>query len=544
MPASNARDRLVEVTQLTDTDIRKITRDASREAERMIRSLEGDERIGSRIRSAQLQLAKANAKMWSDIGDATKIGIANAVDSATDYQVLFDHTIMKAAGIDAAHWRSSMQATARQGINSIISRKENGITLSQRVYRNRALSQGQVDRAINNGLLLGKSAREIATDVRRFISPDAPGGVSYSAMRLARSEIQNAYHTTARNRYKESPWVERVKWNLSGSHPEPDECNEFADHMHRPNWERGEYPVGAVPDKPHPQCLCYIEPVSLDLETFAKNFEAGKYDEHIDQQMGCASVSIAGKGKVSCDLPASLDGAAARKAYRKVRTDMPWASPDAVHYEAARLMGTDIDTFKAAYKGKPSNVVRAATRPVVRASTNATAKATKASRGSLVEPEIPKDPYDLFLGRSGAGNSNPIRAMVNALDRAGRTTYREVDPKKELITGQSFPLSKRYLKRLLDEGIPTEGRKGWYGEADWSGTGESIVTPPEAILLDGNLYLIQGHHRAAATVLQGGKIRVKVYDPADMAKIKRGDIPDIAYDQMPKKIKTPKVHFN
>jgi hypothetical protein len=172
-------------------------------------------------------------------------------------------------------------------VQSLISRKENGITLSDKVYRNKALSQGYVDRAINNGLLLGKSAAEIAKDVIGYIDPNVRGGASYAAMRLGRSEVLNAYHTTAINRYKANPWVEKVKWNLSGSHPRPDECNEYADSVHIKNGKAGEFFPEDIPAKPHPNCLCYIEPVVMDLDTFAKNFKSGKFDDYVESTQGC-----------------------------------------------------------------------------------------------------------------------------------------------------------------------------------------------------------------------------------------------------------------
>jgi len=180
-----------------------------------------------------------------------------------------------------------MLAQARAGIDSFIARRENNYTLSQRVYRNRALSQGHVEKAINNGLLLGKSAREMAKDVKRFIDPSTPGGASYAAMRLGRTEIQNAFHFNAVKQYQESPWVERVLWTLSGSHPEPDECNEYAESVHFNGGRAGEFRPDDLPAKPHPQCLCYTDPVAIDLDEYAKRFHAGEYDDYIDKQMGC-----------------------------------------------------------------------------------------------------------------------------------------------------------------------------------------------------------------------------------------------------------------
>lgn len=282
--------RLVHTTQLTDREIRKVMRDAAAEADKIVRSLEGKTGTGARIRSAQISLAKMQVEAWAGVRDAVECGIGDSFDATAEMQALFDQRLMQAAGIRPAYWSQSMLATSRAGIDSFIARRENHYTLSERVYRSRALSQGTVAKTINNGLLLGKSAREIAKDVKRFIDPATPGGASYAAMRLGRTEIQNAFHFNSVKQYKESPWVERVLWTLSGSHPKPDECNEYADEVHFRGGKAGEWLPDDLPPKPHPQCLCYTDPVAMDIDEYAKRFHAGEFDKYIDEQMGCSRV--------------------------------------------------------------------------------------------------------------------------------------------------------------------------------------------------------------------------------------------------------------
>jgi hypothetical protein len=291
MPVAEPLRRHIEVTQLTDTEVRKVMRDAAREADRIVRSLDGVSGPGARLRSAQISLAKVQVQAWAGVKDAVSVGIGDTFDSTAEYQALFDERLMKAAGIKPQYWNQSMLAQSRAGIDSFTARRENKYTLSERVYRNQTLAQGHVDRTINNGLLLGKSAAEIAADVKKYIDPATPGGASYAASRLARSEVQNAFHANSVKQFKESPWVESVMWNLSGSHPKPDLCNEYAEDVTFRGGKPGEYHPDDVPGKPHPQCLCYIEPVAMDLDKYAKNFKAGKYDSYIDKQMGCSRVA-------------------------------------------------------------------------------------------------------------------------------------------------------------------------------------------------------------------------------------------------------------
>lgn len=266
--------------QFTDAEIKRLLQNATADAASIMSS-------ASSLRSAQIQLAKMNVELWANVESAVKVGIGDAVWNAKEMGALFDEKLFEAAGMSSTYWRASMMETAKQGVDSLISRKQNGITLSSKVYKGEALSKGLVSDAINNGLLLGKSAREIAKDVTKFINPDVPGGVSYAAMRLGRSEVQNAFHTTNLNDYKEKPWIEKVRWFLSGSHSRPDQCNEYASAQNFASGPAGIYWPDDVPGKPHPNCLCYIEPVMMDLDKYVKQFKQGKFDSYIEDQMGC-----------------------------------------------------------------------------------------------------------------------------------------------------------------------------------------------------------------------------------------------------------------
>lgn len=291
MSANVGRDpllRFLKAQQLTDDEIRRILRDAARESRRII-NVSGN--FSGSVRAAQIELAQEQLKMWRYVGDATKVGIGDAVDASGDAMSLLTEVLMNSVGGSTAYWRHSMLTQARQGIQSLISRKENGISLSERVYKNQALSSGRIDRLVNTGLSLGKSAREIAKDVYTFIDPLTPGGASYAAMRLGRTELNNAFHATSIRLTKDMPWVTGQKWNLSGSHPKPDVCNDYASGTHFRGGDPGVFKAGDVPGKPHPQCLCYLTAVTLSEKEFDKQFHAGKFDDYIERQMGCSAVA-------------------------------------------------------------------------------------------------------------------------------------------------------------------------------------------------------------------------------------------------------------
>jgi hypothetical protein len=124
------------------------------------------------------------------------------------------------------------------------------------------------------------SAKEIAKQVFRFIDPETPGGASYAALRLGRTELNNAFHTNSIKQAQAMPWVEGVKWNLSGSHPRPDECNEYAEDTHYRGGDGGVFLPQDVPPKPHPNCLCFTTTETQSDEDFIASYRAGDYNDY------------------------------------------------------------------------------------------------------------------------------------------------------------------------------------------------------------------------------------------------------------------------
>jgi hypothetical protein len=113
------------------------------------------------------------------------------------------------------------------------------------------------------------SAAKAKGDATGLLSGEACAGkgVSYNALRLARTEIQRAHHLANDNRMKSMPWIEQEKIVLSGSHPQPDECD---DVVHGGDNGDGVYPVGTIELPIHPNCFCDKRAVQ-DLEKFGND---------------------------------------------------------------------------------------------------------------------------------------------------------------------------------------------------------------------------------------------------------------------------------
>jgi hypothetical protein len=265
-----------------DRELAKILRDASREAERMITATIGDT-VSAQLRRAQLQVAVSQLQllsnqMWGSITPAMEAAARRAVDLGIEGVITLDAILADALADPAL--RTSFLEGAQSAANNVRSRLLNDIQLSPNVYRTQALSNKWVARAVNRGLALNLSSREIAKSVRGMINPNTPGGVSYAARRLARTEINNAFHTTTIRAAANEPWNEGFKWNLSSSHPRPDPCNPLAEDDHD-GLGAGVFKPKNVPGKPHPQCLCYLTVVQIDDDVFIDKLVNGDYDDYL-----------------------------------------------------------------------------------------------------------------------------------------------------------------------------------------------------------------------------------------------------------------------
>lgn len=267
MPSPLGRRPLLDyllMQRSVDDELFRVLELAARQSAAAIRQLdlEDGSNLFARVRAAQFRLTlaeivKVQNELWqssSGVGAIILRSFPKASKAAAKSFGIMESILEAAVGRPAAGpiLRGAREAASR-GIE--LDRTRRARTLSQRVYRNAHLSSGAVERQIRAGIIQGLSAKELADKVKKFISPSTPGGVSYAAMRLARTEINNAFHE-AQIIQGQAPWIKSVHWNTSGSHPRKDVCDELATK----NGFRlgpGNYPADEVPEKPHPHCLCF-----------------------------------------------------------------------------------------------------------------------------------------------------------------------------------------------------------------------------------------------------------------------------------------------
>lgn len=273
-----------------DSQIQRILQSSADSARAALRKLAGKPGIGAAVRRAQLTqvettLHQLMAQLFQNVGNMVAAGQHAAAARALSAGFDWDAVLLRAVYGHNTQQREAMRrnlvAQAPRNIEGLITRlRHGGLPLSQQVYRTQALAQGWVNTAINNALGRGASWAELAGDVYNFINPGTPGGASYAAKRLARTEINNAYHSMAAQDAQDKPWVNTMTWHLSNSHPKPDICNALAGKQYAP---------ASVPAKPHPQCFCYVVPTTVSAAQFLAAYRAGEYDDYMRRAYGAAA---------------------------------------------------------------------------------------------------------------------------------------------------------------------------------------------------------------------------------------------------------------
>lgn len=265
----------LRLNQLTTRQLAMILREAAGEAESMARRIASVSGVAARTRSAQLEIAAQGSReiarsLWNSADETIRRGIGDSSKLAVEHAIAIDADLGLPAGLIEG-LTAGLDQNAERKAQAIMAHRRYGHTLSERVWKNQALASDRIHRIIDKGLAKGLSARELSKEVRGLVDPSTPGGVSHAAMRLARSEINNAYHMASKEERESRPWVERVEWRLSNSHPRPDICNDLRD--------AGPYLPREVPEKPHPHCLCYTAPVTPSKRDFQRGLESGQYDQ-------------------------------------------------------------------------------------------------------------------------------------------------------------------------------------------------------------------------------------------------------------------------
>lgn len=279
-------NRYIRVQAKTDTRVRTILIEGAEDAYKEIEKLQSSTSFSAGVKRAQLRMVMEQVRsVLNDvfgqfipiINDGSKQAASVAVDAFTETDRQYLEAAFAKTG-NVSEFVEGQRRTAMLGVANAVSRiSRSEQPLSGRVYQTRYLASQWVQRQVNSGILRNASAQEIAKTVRKSIRPSTAGGVSYASLRLARTELNNAFHATSIALSEDRPWVEGMAWNLSKVHEHnngdiPEICEIYAKQTFR---------VDQVPKKPHPQCRCFVTPQLEPLDVFVRHLTAGQYKDWI-----------------------------------------------------------------------------------------------------------------------------------------------------------------------------------------------------------------------------------------------------------------------
>ena len=200
MTSPNPLQDYLRVQQKMDVRMRTILIQAAITTARKILLLSKKNGVGARTREAQLglfleYLKNEQTELWVHtiypLIVKTMKEAAGSADNAADY---IDEVLRTAVGDHQAEFLlEGIRVQAR--IAASFDLDSRARVLSGRVWKNVDQNIARIQRVVQKHLVTGSvNARELAADVRRFIDPNTKGGASYAAMRLARTEINGAFH--------------------------------------------------------------------------------------------------------------------------------------------------------------------------------------------------------------------------------------------------------------------------------------------------------------------------------------------------------------
>lgn len=280
--------RYLTIQAKHDVKVRTALLQSSQDASDQISSLANSPTFSNGVRTAQLRIImKIVSEVLNDLfkkqiplitaGSKQAARAAVTAFGETDRDFLRQAFNSSAGKANVNDFIQGQYIQAELSVMHLISRIEKSShPLSTRVYRTRRLANTWVQREVNSAIVRGESAAYIAKRVRSSIRPNVPGGVSYAALRLGRTELNNAFHATSVALAQDRPWVEGMVWHLSQTHERTEGTKEICER-----YSEELFQVDNVPAKPHPQCRCFVTPKVEPLDVFVRNLTAGTYRDWI-----------------------------------------------------------------------------------------------------------------------------------------------------------------------------------------------------------------------------------------------------------------------
>ena len=191
------------------------------------------------------------------------------------------------------------QARNLEALSAFQKRKENGLNLSQRVWKYAEELKDAMELGIDVGLGEGKSAQQLSRDLRQYLNEpdrlyrrvrDKGGNLRLSkaakmyhsgqgvyrssaknAQRLTRTEINMAYRESEYLRWQQLDFIVGIRVMLSNNHTIKNSKGEPVPFVDICDTLAGDYPKTFKFVGWHPQCRCFAVPIMADYDEYNKN---------------------------------------------------------------------------------------------------------------------------------------------------------------------------------------------------------------------------------------------------------------------------------
>lgn len=213
--------------------------------------------LAYKIRAAMSQ--SVDAGIGSGIIGGTKAGIRGSIQIGSSFlgaDGKVRHYDAKVTTYTASPWAR----INREAMEALLRYRPTGLTFSESIWDATWDVQKRMRFMVNQAVLLGTSSQNLARELKQYVtakgiqtSPGVYKSAYANAWRLARTEMNRAY-TEGQVRYaSKKSWIDGVIWRLGNTDACPI-CRGLS------NGSAGQfYAKDNVPERPHPNCTCWLE---------------------------------------------------------------------------------------------------------------------------------------------------------------------------------------------------------------------------------------------------------------------------------------------
>lgn len=288
---NNCENRLLSLLSAQEWHLDRLYAEYSRQFGSIFREFKG-----KKTKAQQRELERVLSRFNDDLEKTFSEQINNSFGISDLCNDEFGEEYLKNVDISSEQ-KAKFLAKNSNAAAAFLSRKQGGLSLSQRVWNLTQQTEASLNNALESGIFNGRPAADMARDLKRYLKePDQrfrrvrnkegklilsnpakdyhPGRGVYrssykNALRLSRNEINIAYRTNDFERRKSMPFVMGQRIRLSAAHPRYDICDELI----------GTYPKDFKFVGWHPNCLCIADSLLLPREKFKEYLGGGSIDQ-------------------------------------------------------------------------------------------------------------------------------------------------------------------------------------------------------------------------------------------------------------------------